>query len=189
MDSNNNRRSSSRRSSSSSNTPSRGGENRRRRRREPDNSTTIGKARIIWNNLLDMISKRGPKFVILIIVFGAASFFFELLAKATATTGGFQHGLWVVLAVVTKYLGFICVALGAFVLVRNVVRSFDSDGIETPDKQYFKKFHQLKYELFDGVNDEPTTRTRRSQRRPATTTATTEAPETASALDVDEDDD
>ena len=187
MDSNNNRRRSSSRRSSN-NTPSRDRENRRRRRREPDNSTTVGKARIIWGNLLNMISKRGPRFVMWIIGFGVASVIFSFLAKATATTGGFLHGLWAVLAVVTEYLGVICTALGIFVLLRNVIRSFDGDGIETPDKQYFKKFHQLKYELFDGVNEEPTTRTRHSQRRPATTTATTDTPET-DALDVDEDDD
>lgn len=177
MDSNNNRRRSSSRRSSD-NTSSRGEENRRRRRREPDNSTNIGKARIIWSNLLDMISKRGPKFVMWIIGFGAASAIFDFLSNATARVGGFQHGLWAVLAVVTKYLCFICVVLGIFVLLRNVIRSFDGDGIITPDKQYFKKFHQLKYELFDGVNDEPTT-----------TTATTETPETADILDVEEDDD
>lgn len=183
MDSNNNRR---RRSSrgNSNNTSPRGEENRRRRRREPDNSTNIGKARIIWNNLLNMISKRGPQFVMWIIGFGVASVIFKFLSKATATTGGFWHGLWAVLAVVTEYLGIICVALGIFVLLRNVIRSFDGDGIDTPDKQYFKKFHQLKYELFDGVNDEPTARTRHSQRRPAT-----ETPETADTLDIEEDDD
>lgn len=176
MDSNNNRR---RRSSrgNSNNTSPRGGENRRRRR-EPDNSTNIGKARIIWSNLLDMISKRGPLIVIWIMGFGGASAFFYSLANATAKVGGFQHGLWTVLAVVTEYLGIICIVLGIFVLLRRVICSFDGDGIITPDKKYFKKFHQLKYELFDGVNDEPTT-----------TTATTETPETADILDIEEDDD
>lgn len=176
MDSNNNRR---RRSSrgNSNNTSPRGGENRRRRR-EPDNSTNIGKARIIWSNLLDMICKRWPQFVMWIIGFWVAFVCFGFLANATARVGGFLHGLCTVLAVVTKYLGVICIALFIFVLLRKVIRSFNGDGIITPDKKYFKKFHQLKYELFDGVNDEPTT-----------TTATTETPETADILDIEEDDD
>lgn len=132
------------------------GSRRRRNRREPDNHTTLGKARIIWNNLMGIIERTGARFLVWFLVLCCAAVVFGFLEAATAHSGGIFHGLSVVLKNVSKGLGLICLFLGLYAWLRGVFRSFRTyREIETPAKKFFKKIHQFKYELLDGVVDAP----------------------------------
>ena len=127
-----------------------------RRRREPDNRTTLGKARIIWNNLLGIIERIGSKFLVWFLVLFCAGVMFSFLESATAASGGFFHELNAVLKNVSKGFGLICLFLGIYAWLRGALRSFRTyREIETPAKKFFKKIHQFKYELLDGVVDAP----------------------------------
>ncbi len=127
-----------------------------RRRREPNNRTVLGKARMIWYNLLGIIERTGFRFLVWFLVLCCAGVVFGFLEAATAHSGGIFHGLSVVLKNVSKGLGLICLFLGIYAWLRVVFRSFRTyKEIETPAKKFFKKIHQFKYELLDGVVDTP----------------------------------
>lgn len=132
------------------------GSRRRRNRREPNNRTTMGKARIIWNNLMGIIERIGARFLVWFLVLFCAGVAFSFLEAATAHSGGFFHWLCAVLKNVSKGLGLICLFLGIYAWLRVALGSFRGyREIETPAKKFFKKIHQFKYELLDGVVDAP----------------------------------
>ena len=145
-----------RRTRTAQNRDSSGSRRRRNRRREPNNQTTMGKARIIWNNLQGIIERIGAKFLVWALVLFFADVVFSFLENATAHSGGFFHGLNAVLHNGSKGLAVICFFLGIYAWLRVALRSFrDYREIETPAKKFFAKFHQFKYELLDGVVDTP----------------------------------
>lgn len=130
--------------------------NSRSRRREPNNRTTLGKARLIWNNLQGIIERIGSKFLVWFLVLFCAGVMFSFLESATAASGGLFHGLNAVLKNASKGLGLICLFLGIYAWLRGALRSFRTyREIRTPEKKFFQKIHQFKYELLDGVVDAP----------------------------------
>lgn len=145
-----------RRTRTAQNRDSSGSRRRRNRRREPNNQTTMGKARIIWNNLQGIIERIGMKFLVWALVLFFVDLAFGFLENASAHSGGFFHWLCAVLHNVSKGLAVICFLLGIYAWLRVALRSFRTyREIQTPAKKFFKKIHQFKYELLDGVVDTP----------------------------------
>ena len=105
---------------------------------------------------LGIIERIGSKFLVWFLVLFCAGVMFSFLESATAASGGFFHELNAVLKNVSKGFGLICLFLGIYAWLRGALRSFRTyREIETPGKKFFKKIHQFKYELLDGVVDAP----------------------------------